>query len=334
MAALLVYGFGQLVRYPTMENKTAVVLFSLAYDTVILLAMLCNRRLIKRQGIVTMGISAWLFLIPLSVASSAFLVAYTVVVERLHVFGTEPLKILIQHRITYTFFMLLTFNSLVLWLHVRWQENQRVLAAEREAARAEIRRLRQQLDPHFIFNGLNMIAVDIHDQPRQALAMLHEMANYLRQSLDTADIPVNAALAEMAALKPYLEVQAGRFEPRLQYSLSVDPAAQDLLLPTFLAQPLVENAVKFGQPGPDGAVKIDVHFGADGDALVITVTNTGHLVLEPREAVKQGTGTGLTNLRKRLQLHYPARHHFEIIQDGPLVRATMRMQGGPDIVAS
>ncbi|WP_165837788.1 sensor histidine kinase [Zavarzinia aquatilis] len=333
-AAALVYGFGQLVRYPTMENKTAVVLFSIVYDTVILLTMLLNRRLIQRRGIVTMGISAWLFLVPLSLVSAAFLVSYTIVVERLHIFGDEPLRILLQHRVSYTFFVSLAFNSLVLWLHVRWKENQRVLAAEREAARAEIRRLRQQLDPHFIFNGLNMIAVDIQDQPAQALAMLHEMANYLRQSLDTADVPVNLVQAEMAALKPYLEVQAGRFEPRLKYALSIDPAIHDQFMPTFLIQPLVENAVKHGEPGTDGIVQIDVRFGGRQGALVVTVANTGRLTREPRDAAKPGTRTGLANLRKRLDLHYPGRHRFEIAEDGRMVRATVHLTGAPEVVAA
>lgn len=313
-----------------MENKTAIVLFSLAYDTVILLTMLFNRRLIRRQGIVTMGISAWLFLMPLSMASTAFLVACTVVVERLHVFGDQRLGILLQHRVAYTFFLSLAFNSLVLWLHVRWKETQRVLAAEREASRAEIRRLRQQLDPHFIFNGLNMIAVDIQDQPAQALAMLHELANYLRQSLDTADVPVNLVQAEMAALKPYLEVQTGRFEPRLKYTLSSDPAVRNAFMPTFLIQPLVENAVKYGTPGPDGIVQIKVHFGGQQGALIVTVANSGRLA-DDLEGAKPGTRTGLANLRKRLDLHYPGRHRFEMVQDGHMVRATVHLAGTPDV---
>ncbi|PWR18088.1 histidine kinase [Zavarzinia compransoris] len=326
----IIYGFGILVRFDVLPTPLASRLFSLGIDTLMIAVLLLSRAFIRRSRIADLGLAAWGIVVLLSALTSVFMVAVTVAVEDTALLQFHTLQMPLQHRASYNFFIPLTVNSLTLWLHVRFRENLRVAAAEREVNLAEVRRLRQQLDPHFIFNGLNMIAVDIMDQPQKALAMLREMANYLRYSLDTAEIPFIPVSAEVAALHSYLEVQVGRFAPRLLYDIDVDGAARDRMIPTFLVQPLVENAVKYGFAGDDGLIRIALGFQAAGDDLLVTVGNTGDLRFGSQIQGVAGTGTGLSNLRNRLKLHYPGRHSFEMRQEGPMAIVRLRLAGEPE----
>lgn len=326
----IIYGFGILVRFQVLPTPAASRLFSIGLDTLMIVILLLSRAFIRRSGIADRGLAAWATVVMLSAITSAFMVGVTVAVEGTALLDYNRLNMPLQHRLSYNFFIPLTVNSLTLWLHVRYRESRRVAMAEREANLAEVRRLRQQLDPHFIFNGLNMIAVDIMDEPQKALAMLREMANYLRYSLDTADIPFIPVAAEMAALQSYLEVQAARFAPRLRYDLGAEDSARDLMIPTFIVQPLVENAIKFGFAGDDGMIRVQIRFAAAGDALTVTVANTGDLRFGSKMQNVPGTGTGLGNLRNRLRLHYPNRHRMEMTQDGPMAVVRLHLSGEPE----
>lgn len=326
----IIYGFGVLVRFQVLPTLAASRLFSVGLDTLVILLLLLSRAFIRRSGIANMGLAAWAMVVALSALTSIFILGLTMTIEGTALLDYNRLNMPLQHRLSYNFFIPLTVNSLTLWLHVRYRESRRVAMAEREANLAEVRRLRQQLDPHFIFNGLNMIAVDIMDEPQKALAMLREMANYLRYSLDTAEIPFIPVAAEMAALQSYLEVQAARFAPRLHYDLGAEDSARDLMIPTFIVQPLVENAIKFGFAGDDGLIRVQIRFAAAGDALTITVANTGDLRFGSKMQNVPGTGTGLSNLRNRLRLHYPNRHRMEMTQDGPMAVVRLHLSGEPE----
>lgn len=208
----------------------------------------------------------------------------------------------------------------------RRREHEHAMRAEAEALRLELEELRLQLDPHFLFNALNGIAEEIPDRPTAALAMLRDLAAYLRHSLDGIGQAVTTVEAEADGLAAYLGVQKARFGERLHVALALDPAARTRTIASFLLQPLVENAVKHGRRESGLAVEIDIR--ADGDRLHAVVANTG--TLAPSGATRRrGAGIGLANVRRRLALHYPGRHDFRLVEENGRVVARLVLEGAP-----
>lgn len=206
-------------------------------------------------------------------------------------------------------------------------EKQRAAAAEAEALKAELRHLRHQLDPHFLFNALNGIAVEIEDHPDAAVGMVRELASYLRYSLDQRDRTVASVGSVFEAARSYLELQKARFGPELDYSLISDEPARRRMAPSFLLQPLVENAVKHGLKAGQTPVDVAIEAEASEAELQIRVSSPG--VLRPDWARAGDPGVGLSVLTRRLQLHYPDRHDFTLRQIGARVVATLRLRGEP-----
>lgn len=165
-----------------------------------------------------------------------------------------------------------------------------------EVKEAELRTLKAQVNPHFLFNSLNtlrsMIPTEL-DRPREAVTLLAEL---LRATLTLGDRTTVSIAEEVETVENYLALERLRFEQRLRIRSQVDPAARPLPIPPLLLQTLVENAVKFGvgrhSEGGEVAYEVAVHDGA----LVLRVTNTGTLGRPERAS----TGVGLANARARL----------------------------------
>ncbi len=187
-------------------------------------------------------------------------------------------------------------------------DRQRAAVAEAEALRAELQHLRLQLDPHFLFNALNGVAEEIPEHPEAALAMLRDLAAYLRHSLAGVNQTVVSVAAETEALAAYLRVQEARFGPRLRTRMMVDPAARARPIVSFLLQPLVENAVKHGDR--ETHLDLEVAIAAEGPHLRIAIQNSGSLSAADPARI----GIGLENVRRRLALHYPGRHRFDLVE--------------------
>ena len=204
----------------------------------------------------------------------------------------------------------------------RRSERQRAAQAEAEALRSELRRLRQQLDPHFLLNALNGIGEELHEDPVAASAMLRNLTLFLHHSLAGSESTVVTLGAELASLSAYLAVQQARFGPRLQMQITATPKAMSRPIPSFILQPLVENAVKHG----DRSTRLVIALTADihGDNLHITLTNTGTLASSSTSG-----GIGLANLSRRLALYYPNRHHFALTEGPAGVTANLTLTGDP-----
>jgi two-component system, LytTR family, sensor kinase len=242
------------------------------------------------------------------------------------------------HNPFFDFFVSQNLRTMIMWmifmlwslLYFWWQaevrraeENRLKSRAEMEARRIELAMLRAQLDPHFLFNSLNGIAAEIEPHPRAATAMVEELASYLRYSLDHRKKSIGVLSSELEAMAAYLEIEHARFGERLQTKVRATPAARVRHVPSFLLQPLVENAIKHGVNQSPDVVTLELNATTDGDLLEICVSNTGRL--------DAGThrGVGLETLRRRLDLHYPKHHRFHLAQDGNLVRATLQLWGDP-----
>lgn len=230
----------------------------------------------------------------------------------------------------YYFFVLVSWNIARLWVEAEATaraEKQRAELAAAEAIKAELNHLRHQHDPHFLFNALGGIATEITVHPDAAVRMVHELAAYLRYSLDHHDIAISSFVGDIDAACAYLELQKARFGDDLNFHLAADKAARQRLAPTFLLQPLVENAVKHGLKSGITPVDVTVTASCDGEALRVVVANTGSL--HPEWTKGGDPGVGLSVLRRRLALHYPERHSFDMRQSGSMVTAQLELWGEP-----
>jgi signal transduction histidine kinase len=205
------------------------------------------------------------------------------------------------------------------------EERERALRALSLATEARWKMLRYQVNPHFLFNALNSIRALVDEEPGRARQMITELADFFRYSLletQAGEVPLGD---ELRAVKSYLEIQRIRFEDRLRVTFEVAPGAEEVRLPGFLIHPLVENAVKHGLDTQKGPVELRIRARLAGDVLEVEVANTGRWA-PARQTPVEGTGTGLANVRERLEHAFPGRHRFDIHEDGGWVKASLSVK--------
>jgi two-component system, LytTR family, sensor kinase len=174
--------------------------------------------------------------------------------------------------------------------------------AQAKALDAENRMLRYQLDPHFLFNIHSALATLIHDHRNsEAERTVLLLSNFLRSCLGKDPGGLVDLAEEVRVMREYVEIQATRFEHRLNFRESIDPSLEAALTPSFILQPLLENAIKHGLG--DGASKMTVELGAarEGRQMALWVEDNGS---EQRARPSKSTGLGLENVRLRLQALY------------------------------
>ena len=178
----------------------------------------------------------------------------------------------------------------------RYQQN-------RLATEAELRALRAQMNPHFLFNALNTIGYLIQTSPARAQGTLMKLTALLRGVLRSPD--ANTTLGEEIDLvSAYLEIERARFEERLRVDIDVPGELRRIRVPALMIQPLVENAIKHGIANCRGGGRVAIESRADGDNLAITVTNSGARVTDAEIARGRKHGVGLANLDARLRHQY------------------------------
>lgn len=189
----------------------------------------------------------------------------------------------------------------VLWYSQEEQKEQerRNNETERMAKDAELFKLRQQLQPHFLFNSLNSISALVVSDPAAARAMVHQLSDYLRNTLRKEEHKWVTLAEELEYLQLYLGIERVRFGHRLLVSVDSSDLSLPMKLPPLLLQPIVENAIKFGLYDTTDEVSIEIAASANENMLVITVQNP----FDPATtSPKGGTGFGLTSVRRRLHL--------------------------------
>jgi signal transduction histidine kinase len=190
-----------------------------------------------------------------------------------------------------------------------------------EVAEARLDALRQQLNPHFLFNTLNHIVSELRSlrsrDVEPALRMLLALADLLRDVLrERAQlIPVRD---EMHMVERYLEIERARFGDRLQAEVTFEPRTLDALVPSLMLQPLLENAMRHGVSAADGRCRLSLAVRARGDRILIEVRDAGPGMDPARHATS--SGVGLRNTVERLQYLYGSGHTFTLntLDDGGL----------------
>lgn len=194
--------------------------------------------------------------------------------------------------------------SIILALYRRIAETESRYALQQDAAallkEAELFKLRQQLQPHFLFNSLNAISALVITAPDKAGDMISRLADFLRTAVKQGQRELLPLQEEIDYLQQYLWIEAVRFGDRLRIEWNMQEAAQSATMPPFLLQPLVENAIRFGVYGRTGEVAITIHVVLEDGMLRISITNP----YDPSMKAGSGTGFGLEGVRRRLWLVY------------------------------
>jgi LytS/YehU family sensor histidine kinase len=190
-----------------------------------------------------------------------------------------------------------------IWYYMREQQEiqSRKIDTEQLAREAELSKLRQQLQPHFLFNSLNSISALVGSKPEEARKMIQELSDFLRGTIKKDDQQYVNFEEELKHLHLYLEIEKVRFGHRLKTEITQDQHTDKLLLPSLLLQPLVENAIKFGLYDTIGEITIRLDACVLDTHLCIRIENP----YDPETSQRQpGTGFGLNSVQRRLYLLY------------------------------
>jgi anti-sigma regulatory factor (Ser/Thr protein kinase) len=191
------------------------------------------------------------------------------------------------------------------------QRDRRAMELENQLERARLQALRMQLQPHFLFNTLNAISTLVQTDPRVAQEMIGNLGHMLRLSLDSGHEPEVELQQELEFLDSYLEIARARFSDRLRINKDVSPETLRALVPTFVLQPLVENAIRHGIEPKSSPGTVEIHAARAAQQLVISISDTGVGLSATAETGTSG-GIGLSNTRARLQSLYPGQHVFSV----------------------
>jgi two-component system LytT family sensor kinase len=192
----------------------------------------------------------------------------------------------------------------------------RTSTLERLLSEARLATLRSQLDPHFLFNTLNSISAYVESAPRQARLMLEQLGDLLRLSLEHADRQEIPLECELTFIDRYIQLQLVRFSDRLGVRVRVDPDVLSAAVPTFVLQPLVENAIHHGTSKLSASGTLELSAWRSGDCLRVRVHDNGP-GLPAGWTLERHSGLGLRNTRARLEhLYGPGNYSFEVTRDG------------------
>jgi two-component system LytT family sensor kinase len=202
-------------------------------------------------------------------------------------------------------FLMMAFISVLSWVLSQIEDKQvqdlRKAETDQIAIEVELVRLRQQLQPHFLFNSLNSISALAGSRPNEAREMIQKLSDFLRGTLKKDEQKKVTLKEELEHLNLYLDIEKVRFGYRLQTKLNIDENTLSIKLPPMLIQPIVENAIKFGLYDTIDSITINIDATIENELLCITVKNPFD-----SETVKanEGLGFGLTSIQRRLQLLY------------------------------
>jgi sensor histidine kinase YesM len=200
------------------------------------------------------------------------------------------------------------------FLHSRMQTQQALiqkLEVERQLTQAQLKALQMQMEPHFLFNTLNAItSLVAHGRNPEAMKTLAHLNTILRTTLQRRAPEKVPFVEELRVIESYLAIQKVRFADRLQIKVEATPEALEGLVPCFLLQPIVENAIQHGIAPRAAGGLVETYVKRVGDTLWMQVRDNG---CGPNGSHSKGHGIGIQNTRERLAYFYPDAHEFHAV---------------------
>jgi two-component system, LytTR family, sensor kinase len=201
----------------------------------------------------------------------------------------------------------------VLWHYIEFTNTEEIKKVRLETMikELELKTIKSQINPHFIFNALNSIRALVDEDPQRARQAITELSNILRSSIQVDKVEITSLEKELDIVKDYLALEYIRFADRLKVVYEIDSNTLSHQIPPMMLQTLVENAIKHGLSKQPGDCTIKIISNVENDKLVLVVQNTGLL----QQAEKDGFG--LQSTRERLNILYRGQAIFEIFQCEP-----------------
>lgn len=184
---------------------------------------------------------------------------------------------------------------------------------------AELKALRSQINPHFLFNSLNSISSLTISNPTKAQTMTIKLSEFLRYSLKQGDKKITTLEDEIYHINLYLDIEKVRFNQRLNYTFSIEENITNMFLPVMILQPLFENAIKHGVYNTSEQVNIEMIAINKENSLQIIIKNN----FDKTYTHKKGTGTGIRNVSERLFLIYGMKNLMEINKTDEIFQITL-----------
>lgn len=199
--------------------------------------------------------------------------------------------------------------------------------AEKAACDAEILMLRAQVSPHFLFNAFNTILADLDERNPEMVPVVRGLSDYFRYSLANHDEVFVTMGQEYDAILSYLTVEKARFRDSLDIECHLDPEFREMKVPGIFLQPLIENALKYGHMTSPTPLSLRLNIAAaPGGGALIEVSNSGKWIEPSTGSNRKSTGgQGLSVLKRRLGLLYPAGHSVEILHPEKEQKVTIRI---------
>lgn len=186
------------------------------------------------------------------------------------------------------------------------------------AHEAQLKMLRYQLNPHFLFNTLNAISTLVLEQNTElANRMVTKLSSFLRYSLDNDPMQRITLSQELKALQLYLDIEKVRFEDRLSLHLDIEEEAKDALIPSLLLQPLIENAIKYGIARAEGGGHLAISAKVFAGDLLLELSDDGPGCELVDGRIPESNGVGLANTRERLATIYASEHSIRLSKTEP-----------------
>lgn len=212
---------------------------------------------------------------------------------------------------------------LITYLIESQKQKEKTLKAMSVAKDAQLQMLRYQLNPHFLFNALNSIRTLVYEDKEKTDQVITDLSEFLRYSLANQDERYVSIEDEIEVIKNYLRIQKTRFEDKLKININIDDKILKFKIPCFLFHPLVENAMKYGIETSPPPLEIGITGRMVNDTVLIKVQNSG-VISKPNDSTCNGTG--LKNVRMRLNNYFPEKNSFQLYEDSGNVCAEITIK--------
>jgi len=244
----------------------------------------------------------------------------------------SSLLAMLQTFFGYNLLIALILHAILLLDHTRRHLQEQRLTAERmekQLIQAQMQSLKMQLQPHFLFNTLHTISGFVSLDPERAKTLIEALGDLLRRSLKGHEKILIPLEQEIGFIRAYLDIEATRFSDRLQIDYTIDPATCNVLVPSMILQPIVENAIRHGIAKMTGMGHLCIMAQQHNNDLTITISDNG----PGFSPISAGKGLGLSITRERLRCHYGAGSSLTIVtpsSGGTTVKLIIPAQWNPE----
>lgn len=235
-------------------------------------------------------------------------------------FGYLPFRIVMEYLKQFVvFWAVFTIYTLIKTFREKEAHRLKTAHLEEQLTKARLETLKMQLNPHFLFNTLNMISSTMYEDTQAADKMIANLSDLLRITLKSSSKGENTLAKEIDILNLYIEIMKARFKDKLVINLKIDAETIDALVPNFIFQPLVENSIKYGMENLI-STKIEVSAKKSLNKLIINIKDNGPGIQKDSAAVLN-SGVGLSNTFERLEKLYGGNFEFnwENLSEGGLL---------------